>query len=175
MASISDLARLLETLRDAPNALTLVLDGITDVGNIGAIIRSANLFEVDLVISPYHRSAGRYTTIERSSVGARAHVRQVKVSNISRAIATLKSEQFWVYGAAEEGKPVETYDLTGRLAIVMGDESRGLARLTKSNCDELLAISSGGEIHSFNVSVATGIMLYEARRQQNYFHRRPPS
>ncbi len=148
------------------DSLVLLLDGITDVHNLGAVLRSADQFAVSAVIVPTHNSARETATVGRISAGASAHVPVLEVTNLTRAIEALKEGGFWVYGAEAAGENVSTCSFTGKNALVMGSEGRGISRLVRDNCDKLVSIPTRGHIDSLNVSVAAGILLYEIRRQQ---------
>lgn len=150
----------------AEECLVVVLDGITDPHNLGAIMRSADQFGVDLLVIPRRRAAGETETVGRVSSGANAYVPLVVAANLSTELGELKKLGFWVYGAAAGGKSAQRLDLRGRTALVLGSEGRGLGRLVRERCDELIAIPSRGHVDSFNVSVAAGILMYEVRRQQ---------
>lgn len=150
----------------------IVLDGITDVQNLGAILRSADLFAVDGILVPKRRSAHESRGVDRTSAGASAYVPVVEVPNLVRSLQYLKEAGYWIYGADMEGKPVMDVDLNRKSVLVMGSEDRGLGRLVKEACDFLVRIPMAGHVGSFNVSVATGILLYEIRRQQGFFQRR---
>lgn len=147
----------------------LILDGITDPHNLGAILRSSDLFEVDLVILPERRSASENDTVARIASGAMQWVPIFTTANITRAIETLKKKDFWVYGAEMGGKSASSLDLKGRVALVMGSEGKGISKLHKDICDELISIPMGGHIDSLNVSVAAGVLLYEISRQKELF------
>jgi 23S rRNA (guanosine2251-2'-O)-methyltransferase len=162
--SPKSLEQFLTTLH-AETALVVVLDGITDPHNLGAVLRSADQFAVDLVVTRERRSAGETATLSRTSAGAAAYVPRVSVANITQALAELKEAGFWTYGAAAEGKKLPEVDLSGRVALVLGAEGEGLGRLVREHCDELVSIPTGGHIDSLNVSVAAGIILYEVRRR----------
>ena len=155
-------------------ALILLLDGITDPQNFGSILRSADQFRIDLVIIPSRRSARREReteTVLRTSAGASAYVPVVTVTNLVRAIKLCKDEDFWVYGAHIEGNPLNSFNLQGRIALLMGSEGKGIRRLVSEHCDSLIRIPSSGHVDSFNVSVAAGILMYEVRRQQGFKYR----
>ena len=141
-------------------AVVLLLDGITDPHNVGAIIRSAHLFGVNVVVYPSRRSSGMNQTVLKASAGAAAHVSTVMVANIPREIKRLKQAGFWVYGAHMEGEALEKTNFPNRTAIVLGGEGKGLGRLVKEECDSLVSIPTKGRIDSLNVSVAAGIILY---------------
>jgi 23S rRNA (guanosine2251-2'-O)-methyltransferase len=162
--SPKSLEQFLTTLQ-SDTALVVVLDGITDPHNLGAILRSADQFEANLVVTRERRAAGETATLSRTSAGASAHVPRVTVANIAQAISQLQEAGFWAYGAAGEGRRLPEVELTGRVAVVLGAEGEGLSRLVRERCDELVSIPTGGHIDSLNVSVAAGIILYEVRRR----------
>ncbi|MBN1649591.1 MAG: 23S rRNA (guanosine(2251)-2'-O)-methyltransferase RlmB [Spirochaetales bacterium] len=164
---IRDIETLLESL-DKQNPLVVVLDGITDPHNLGAVLRSADQFAADCVIVPDVRSAGGGSIIDQTSAGANMYVPLIRVKNISREIKTLQQDGFWVYGAAMDGKDAGSVALTGKIALVLGSEGKGLHELVAKNCDELVRIPCSGNIDSLNVSVAAGILMYECRRQQGF-------
>lgn len=151
----------------AATSLVVVLDGVTDPHNVGAILRSADQFEVDLVVTRERRAAGDTATLTRTSAGAAAHVPRVSVTNIAGALDTLKEAGFWVYGAAADGTAVSSLDLSGRVGLVLGSEGEGLSRLVRERCDGLVSIPTGGHVDSLNVSVAAGILMYEVRRRDD--------
>jgi 23S rRNA (guanosine2251-2'-O)-methyltransferase len=146
------------------NALVLILDSITDPHNVGAIIRSADQFAVDLVVLPEHRGATDFEVISRTSAGASSWVKIVTVPNLVRAVEQLKDAGFWVFGADAGGKPVAEMKMSGKTALVLGSEGSGMARLLKEKCDSIISIPTTGKLDSLNVSVAAGILLYEIRR-----------
>ncbi len=147
-------------------SLVVLLDGVTDPQNFGAVLRSADQFAADLVIVPAHRSARQTDTVARISSGASAHVRSLQVPNLNSALDRLKSAGFWVFGADMAGTPAPSCSLSGRVALVMGSEGKGLSRLMRDRCDVLISIPTRGHIDSLNISVAAGILMYEVRRQQ---------
>lgn len=151
-------------LRGKTGALVLVLDSITDPHNVGAIVRSADQFGVDLVILPEHRGATDFEVIARTSAGASSWVPIVLVSNLVRAVETLKTAGFWVYGADAGGTPAPDVRIADKAALVMGSEGSGIARLLREKCDEIVSIPTSGRLDSLNVSVAAGVLLYEIRR-----------
>jgi 23S rRNA (guanosine2251-2'-O)-methyltransferase len=153
-------------LADQPQALVLAIDGVTDPHNLGAILRSADQFAVDMVLLPARRSAQDNETVARTSAGADAYVPLIQIPNLVRALDTLKQDGYWIFGADSSGTAAAKVDMRGRSVLVVGSEGKGLARLVREHCDALLAVPTKGHIDSFNVSVATGILLYEARRQQ---------
>jgi 23S rRNA (guanosine2251-2'-O)-methyltransferase len=155
---------------DAVKALVLVLDGITDPQNLGAILRSADQFGVELVVLPARRSAQESQTVTKVSSGASEYVPLVVVPNIVSALELLKEHGFWIYGADAEGMSSAKLDLNGKVCLVMGSEGTGMHRLVRERCDSLVSIPAAGHVDSFNVSVAAGILMFEIRRQQNFPH-----
>ena len=151
---------------ESENAIVVVLDGVTDPHNYGAIIRSADQLGVDLVVTRARRSASESDTVARTSAGAVNYVGTAVVSNLGRALDFLKEQGFWIYGADMGGKLAWDTDLRGKTAIVMGSEGKGMSRLVAEKCDAVVSIPSLGSIDSLNVSVAAGVLLYEVRRQQ---------
>ncbi len=157
----------LQTLHPQDSATVLILDGITDVQNLGAILRSADQFATSLVIVPTRRSAQANATVERISSGAASYVSIATVTNLVREIELLQSHGFWVYGADMNGEKLTHTKFPYRTAIVMGSEGSGLSQLVAKRCDHIVSIPTKGHIDSLNVSVATGILLYEVMRQQS--------
>ncbi len=148
-------------------AFLLILDGIQDPHNLGACIRSADAAGVDAVILPKDRSAPMNATVRKVACGAAEVVPVVRVTNLARVMRQLRDAGIWIYGAAGEAETgLYDTDLSGSLALVLGGEGKGLRRLTREHCDGLAAIPLAGSVSSLNVSVATGICLFEARRQR---------
>jgi 23S rRNA (guanosine2251-2'-O)-methyltransferase len=155
---------------ESDTSLVLVLDGITDPQNLGAILRSADQFGVELVILPSRRSAQESQTVSKVSSGASEYVPLAVVPNIVASLELLKEKGFWIYGADAEGQSTGELAIKGKVCIVMGSEGTGLHRLVRERCDFLVSIPASGHVDSFNVSVAAGILLFEARRQQGFPH-----
>ena len=163
--------RTLEDLRDkaGDNSLVIVLDGITDPRNLGAVIRAADQFAADAVVVPRRRSAGGDTDLmSRSSAGAMEWVPLIEMTNLSRALGDLKDSGYWIWGADMDGDDSPKVNLKGRTVLVMGREGEGLHRLVKESCDGLIRIPTGGNVDSLNVATAAGILMYETRRQQGF-------
>ncbi|OQY40839.1 MAG: 23S rRNA (guanosine(2251)-2'-O)-methyltransferase RlmB [Spirochaetaceae bacterium 4572_7] len=152
---------------DKDNGLVVILDSITDPHNYGAILRSCDQFGVDLVIIPSRRSASETPVVSRVSAGAVNYVNVAVVTNLNRAIKQVKKAGFWVYGADMGGKSAPDIDFKGRVALIMGSEGTGMHQKVKESCDGIVSIPTKGNVDSLNVSVATGILLYEISRQQN--------
>ncbi len=155
----------LETLEEPP--LLLVLDGVQDPHNLGACLRSADAFGVHAVIAPKDRAVGINATVEKVACGAAETVPYITVTNLARTLRELKERDIWVVGAAGEAeKDLHGFRHPGALAWVLGAEGEGLRRLTRETCDELVRIPMLGSVESLNVSVSTGVCLFEARRQR---------
>jgi 23S rRNA (guanosine2251-2'-O)-methyltransferase len=145
----------------------LVLDGVTDPHNLGACLRSADAAGVDAVVVPRDKSADLNATSRKVACGAAEVVPFVRVTNLSRTLQALKARGVWLFGAAGEAeKSLYDNDLTLSMALVMGAEGSGLRRLTREQCDYLVRLPMSGSVSSLNVSVATGICLFEAVRQR---------
>ncbi|MBN1523549.1 MAG: 23S rRNA (guanosine(2251)-2'-O)-methyltransferase RlmB [Spirochaetales bacterium] len=150
------------------NALILLLDSITDPHNFGAILRTADQFNVEFIVTPQRRSVHETETVMKTSAGASSYTSIITVSNLNNAIEELKKHEFWVYGADMNGPVAQSVDLKGRVALVLGSEGKGLHHLVSKSCDSLISIPAKGHVDSFNVSVAAGILMYEVRRQQGF-------
>jgi 23S rRNA (guanosine2251-2'-O)-methyltransferase len=163
--SESELPQFLDGLGRPP--LLLILDGVQDPHNLGACLRSADAAGVDAVILPKDRSAPLNATARKVACGAAETVPVVRVTNLARTLRAIRDAGVWLYGAAGEAQQVlYDVDLSGPVALVLGGEGKGLRRLTREHCDALMAIPLAGSVSSLNVSVATGICLFEARRQR---------
>ncbi|MBN2319361.1 MAG: 23S rRNA (guanosine(2251)-2'-O)-methyltransferase RlmB [Acidobacteria bacterium] len=157
-----------EILKQAKSpGLLIILDGIEDPHNVGAILRSAEAADADGVFLPRHRSSSLSPAVVKASAGAATHLKLSRVPNIANLIELLKKKGFWIAGLdATSTQPAWEADLTVPLAIVLGSEGRGLHRLVKEKCDFLLSLPIQGNVGSYNVSVAAGIALYEVLRQR---------
>ena len=150
-----------------PTPLILVLDSITDPRNLGACLRTANAAAVDVVIVPKRNSAPLSAVAMKTAQGGAEDLFIVQVTNLARTLTWLKEQGVWLFGADADGDEVWQFlDSASATALVMGSEGRGLRRLTRSLCDKLVSIPMLGKVESLNVSVATGILLYEAVRQR---------
>lgn len=159
---------LIEHLKTSDSQLVLILDGVTDPHNLGACMRSADAAGVELIIIPKDKSASLNQTVRKVASGAAETIKLVPVTNLARCIERLKQLGFWVVGADDKAeKSVYEQDFSGATAIVFGSEGDGLRRLTKEKCDFLVSIPMAGNLSSLNVSVAAGVVLFEAVRQRN--------
>jgi 23S rRNA (guanosine2251-2'-O)-methyltransferase len=147
--------------------LLLILDGVEDPRNLGAVLRSAECAGVDGIFIPERRAVGLTDTVAKSSAGAIEYVKVAKVANLSRLIEKIKERDIWVVGTSGDAETsYADWDWTRPSAIVLGAEGTGLHRLVAQNCDVLVKIPMYGKIDSLNVSVAAGVILFEARRQR---------
>src|SRR2546428_1881365 len=151
--------------RDATN-FVLILDGVTDPQNFGAILRVAEGFGVHLIVIPQHDSVGLTPAAVKASSGASEWVPIAQVTNLARTIEALKKREYWIYGAAANGDPPEAIDFRGKVALVMGSEGKGIRRNVLDHCDRVVTIPMAGHVASFNVATAAAVLCYEVQRQQ---------
>lgn len=145
----------------------LILDGVTDPHNLGACLRTADAVGVQAVVVPKDKSASLSPTVRKVACGAAETVPLVRVTNLARFMRTIRDDGVWLIGTAgEAGSTLYQADFTGPVALVMGAEGKGMRRLTREYCDLLINIPMLGHVDSLNVSVATGVCLYEALRQR---------
>lgn len=151
------------------NPFVLILDGIEDTHNLGAIIRTAETAGVHGIIIPKRRAASVNSTVSKVSCGAVEYMRIARVNNITDSINKLKEEGLWICGTSISAhKYYFNQDLTGPLGIVIGNEGKGMSDLVEKNCDFLVKIPMMGKVESLNASVSTGIIVYEALKQRNF-------
>ncbi len=163
------LARNLDELLDAIDGppLLLILDGITDPHNLGACLRVADGAGAHAVIAPKDRAVGLNATAAKVASGAAETVPYITVTNLARTMRELKERDIWLIGTTDDAeKTLYEGDFSGPAALVMGSEGEGMRRLTRENCDVLVSIPMFGSVESLNVSVASGVCLFEARRQR---------
>ncbi|MBI1358117.1 MAG: 23S rRNA (guanosine(2251)-2'-O)-methyltransferase RlmB [Acidobacteria bacterium] len=151
----------------APDALLVVTDGLEDPHNLGAVIRSSHAAGATALLIPERRSAGLTETVAKASAGAIEFLPVVRVKNVNRALDELKKAGFWIFGLDERGEQtIYEEDFSGKVALVLGAEGKGLHRLTSEKCDKLVRIPMTGRIASLNVSVAAGVALFEIVRRR---------
>lgn len=147
-------------------AMLVVLDGVEDPHNLGAIVRTANAAGAGAVVIPERRAAGLTDVVAKAAAGALEHVPMVRVTNINRALESIKEHGYWIYGLDERGtEPYDRVDFAEHAAIVLGGEGKGLHEQVRKHCDVLLRIPMAGKIPSLNVSVAAGVVLFEWRKR----------
>jgi 23S rRNA (guanosine2251-2'-O)-methyltransferase len=158
----------LEDILEKESVLLLVLDEVQDPHNIGACLRTADAIGVDAVIVSKNRSPALTPVMRNVASGAAETVPYIMVSNLARALDKIKQSNVWVVGTSGDGdKTIYSTNASQRLALVMGSEGKGMRRLTREACDELVSIPMQGSVESLNISVATAVCLYEIRRQLN--------
>ena len=159
---------LMAIIAEQETPFVLVLDCVQDPHNLGAILRTADAAGVHAVVAPKDKAVGITETVRRVSVGAADHVPFAQVTNLARTMEKLKAAGLWLVGTSDHAKSKSIYelDLKGPLALVMGAEEKGMRRLTEENCDFLASIPMAGKVECLNVSVATGVCLFEAVRQR---------
>ena len=151
----------------AGKGLLVLLDGVEDPHNLGAIVRTSLAAGAQGVVIPERRAAGLTDTVERASAGALAHLPVARVKNLVRAMEDMKEAGYWLVGLDERAdKRYTEVDLKGSVGIVLGSEGEGLHELTRKRCDFLVSIPTAGPVRSLNVSVAAGIVLFETVRQR---------
>lgn len=142
----------------------IILDGVEDPHNLGSILRTADAVGAHGVIIPKRRAVGLTSVVAKTSTGAIEHVPVVRVTNLVQTIETLKSRGVWTFATDMAGKSYTKWDVKGALALVIGNEGKGVSRLVKESCDELLTIDMVGHVQSLNASVAAAILMYEVFR-----------
>ncbi len=169
LAQVRSLDELLEQLEEAGIAqpLLLVLDGVTDPHNLGACLRVADGAGAHAVIAPKDHAAGINATVAKVASGAAETMPYFMVTNLARTLGELKERNIWCIGTSDDAeKTIYDVDLKGPVALVLGAEGDGMRQLTRKTCDELVRIPMAGAVESLNVSVASGVCLYEALRQR---------
>jgi 23S rRNA (guanosine2251-2'-O)-methyltransferase len=156
----------LEEILSSHEPLVLVLDGVTDPRNLGAVLRAADGAGASGVVIPKDRAVGVTAAAVKASAGASEHVRVARETNLRRAVEAMKRAGLWVYAAEVGGAPYTDVDLAGAVALVLGSEGRGVRRLVREGCDGTVSIPMLGAVESLNVSVAAAVLLYEVRRRR---------
>ena len=165
-AEVDDILALAE--QRGEDLLIVLLDGITDPRNFGAIIRSAEVLGAHGVVVEERRSAPLSPVVAKTAAGATSYLPVAQTKNLPRLIEQLKQENVWVYGAAgEAAEDVRRVDFSGKVALVIGAEGEGMRRLVREKCDALVSIPVRGRVQSLNASVAAGILLFEATRRRD--------
>lgn len=159
---------LMEIVRETQTPFLLILDCVQDPHNLGAILRTADAAGIHAVVAPKDKAVGITETVRRISVGGADSVPFAQVTNLARTMEQLKEAGVWIVGTSDHAKSKSIYqlDLKGPLALVMGAEEKGMRRLTEENCDFLASIPMHGSVECLNVSVATGVCVFEALRQR---------
>ncbi|MGI6240254.1 MAG: 23S rRNA (guanosine(2251)-2'-O)-methyltransferase RlmB [Christensenellales bacterium] len=161
-ATVDELIEVARARGEAP--FLVVLDGVTDPHNLGAVIRSAECTGAHGVIIPERRASGLTPAAAKAAAGALSHIKVARVKNLNRTIDELKQAGLWIVAAALDGEDATRADFSGAIALVIGSEGEGISHLTLSKCDRRVSIPIKGRIESYNASVAAGILLYEVMR-----------
>lgn len=163
-----DLYEIISESKKSQYPLLLILDSIQDTHNVGAILRSADCSGVDGILITKHNSAPINETVVKTSAGASEHVKIAMINNLAQTIDELKQKGFWIVGSYLEGaKNYTKVDYKIPIAVIVGNEEKGIRKLTADKCDHLVRIPMRGKIQSLNVSVATGVLLFEILRQRS--------
>ncbi len=163
-ASLNDLFEVAEERSEEP--FFVLLDGIEDPHNLGSILRTADAAGVHGVIIPERRAVGLTATVAKTSAGAIEHVKVARVTNMVDTIQELKERGLWVFGTDMDGEDYRTWNSEGAIALVIGNEGKGISRLVKENCDGIVTLPMSGQIQSLNAGVATALMMYEVARER---------
>ena len=165
----SDIDEMLKLADDrCEQPLVVILDGVKDPHNLGAIIRSAECAGAHGIIIPKNRSVAVNETVIKTSAGAISNMKIARVTNINYLISDLKQRGLWVYGFEAGKNTMYQTNLKGPIAIVIGSEGEGISELTKKRCDDIVSIPLAGQVNSLNASVACGIALFEVVRQRKF-------
>lgn len=156
-----------EIMSDEGESLVIVCDEINDPHNLGSIMRTANAVGAHGIIIPKRRSVALTPTVGKTSAGAMEYTKVARVSNLNNAIDELKENGYWIVAADMDGQVYHKQDLTGKIALVVGNEGKGVSHLTKKKCDFIVSLPMLGQVNSLNASVAASILMYEVIRQRD--------
>lgn len=162
----ADLSEIMTKAENEENPLILILDGLTDPHNLGSILRTADATNVTGIIIPKHRSVGVTPVVSKTSTGAVEHVPIARVTNLSQTLDTLKDKEFWIFGTDMNGTLSHKWNTKGKLALVIGNEGKGISHNIKKQVDEMITIPMNGHVQSLNASVAAAILMYEVFRNR---------
>ncbi len=160
------LDELLSKSKEKENRFFLLLDGIVDPHNLGSIMRTADAVNVDGIIIPKHRAVGITPVVVKTSTGAVEHVPVARVTNLSQTIKKLKEDNVWVFGTDMEGTDYTDWNVSGDIALVIGNEGKGMGAALKKEMDEMITIPIEGHVQSLNAGVAAGLLMYEVFRKR---------
>ena len=148
------------------NPLVLILDGLNDPHNFGSILRTADATQVTGVIIPKHRAVGVTPVVAKTSTGAVEHIPIARVTNLSQTLDKLKEAGFWVFGTDMDGTPSHKWNTAGKVALIIGNEGKGISANIKKQVDEMITIPMSGHVQSLNASVAAAVLMYEVYRNR---------
>ena len=163
-STVEEILEFAKTRNESP--FIIICDEIEDPHNLGAIIRTAESCGVHGIIIPKRRSASLNATVAKTSAGALEYMRVARVTNIANTIDLLKKEGVWIFGADMDGKDYKKFDYSVPLALIIGNEGKGIGTLTRKKCDEIISLPMRGKINSLNASVAAGILMYEVLKHR---------
>ncbi|MBJ8325869.1 23S rRNA (guanosine(2251)-2'-O)-methyltransferase RlmB [Streptococcus pacificus] len=162
----SELEDILAKASQEENPLILILDGLNDPHNFGSILRTADATQVCGVIIPKHRAVGVTPVVAKTSTGAIEHLPITRVTNLNQTVDKLKEAGFWIFGTDMDGTPSTKWNTSGKLALIIGNEGKGISANLKKQVDEMITIPMGGHVQSLNASVAAAILMYEVYRHR---------
>lgn len=162
----SELSDIMDKAEQEENPLILILDGLNDPHNFGSILRTADATQVTGVIIPKHRAVGVTPVVAKTSTGAVEHIPIARVTNLSQTLDKLKEAGFWVFGTDIDGTPSHKWNTAGRLALIIGNEGKGISANIKKQVDEMITIPMSGHVQSLNASVAAAVLMYEVYRNR---------
>ena len=162
----SELSDMMDKAEQEENPLILILDGLNDPHNFGSILRTADATQVTGVIIPKHRAVGVTPVVAKTSTGAVEHIPIARVTNLSQTLDKLKEAGFWIFGTDMDGTPSHKWNTAGRLALIIGNEGKGISANIKKQVDEMITIPMSGHVQSLNASVAAAVLMYEVYRNR---------
>ena len=162
----SDLSVIMDKAEQEENPLILILDGLNDPHNFGSILRTADATQVTGIIIPKHRAVGVTPVVAKTSTGAVEHIPIARVTNLSQTLDKLKESGFWVFGTDMDGTPSHKWNTAGKLALIIGNEGKGISANIKKQVDEMITIPMSGHVQSLNASVAAAVLMYEVYRNR---------
>lgn len=162
----SELSDIMDKAEQEENPLILILDGLNDPHNFGSILRTADATQVTGIIIPKHRAVGVTPVVAKTSTGAVEHIPIARVTNLSQTLDKLKEAGFWIFGTDMDGTPSHKWNTAGRLALIIGNEGKGISANIKKQVDEMITIPMSGHVQSLNASVAAAVLMYEVYRNR---------
>ena len=164
--TLSELSVIMDKAEQEENPLVLILDGLNDPRNFGSILRTADATQVTGVIIPKHRAVGVTPVVAKTSTGAVEHIPIARVTNLSQTLDKLKEAGFWVFGTDMDGTPSHKWNTAGKVALIIGNEGKGISANIKKQVDEMITIPMSGHVQSLNASVAAAVLMYEVYRNR---------
>ncbi|MCL2676744.1 MAG: 23S rRNA (guanosine(2251)-2'-O)-methyltransferase RlmB [Streptococcaceae bacterium] len=162
----TELEEVLDQLKEKESATLIILDELTDPHNLGSIARTADATGVDAIIIPKHRSVGITPVAVKASTGALQHIPIVRMTNLSQSLDKLKASNFWIFGTDMNGTMYNEWNTSGKVALIIGNEGKGIGQKLKEQVDEMITIPMVGHVQSLNASVAASILMYEVFRNK---------